>query len=730
MPEIIKRKILKLLKHANYVPQRPAQLAKALGISQQDYPQFKTAVEELCQEGHLTVGGKESVQLAPLPGKITGTFRLNQKGFGFVKPLESNLHSDLFIPPDAAAGALTGDIVLARITKQSQRDSQIRYSGIVVEIIQRGENKLVGTLSRKNNLWVVLPDGKAFTEPIIVDDVSAKDAKVKDKVVVEIISYPDKEGPARGVITKVLGRAGQYESEISSIIHQYHLPGEFSGDCLDQARQASAAFAAGRTAGREDLTGKTIVTIDPPDAKDFDDAISLERDAKGNWLLGVHIADVANFIPAGSPLDAEAVLRGNSIYLPGRTIPMLPEILSNGICSLQPQQRRFTKSVFITYDSNGKVIGTRFTNSIICSVQRLTYLQTDNALKGHTKGIELPVMSLLRDMEKLARIIEQRRSEAGSIHLDLTETELIFDKAGRVIDAKPADNSYPHTIIEMFMVAANEAVASLLDRLNVPFIRRIHPEPDSLTMKNLVQYVRALGFNMSKTADRFAVQDLIAAARDNDCALGVNMLVLRSFERAVYSPLRIGHYALASSNYCHFTSPIRRYADLLVHRLLEQYLQTGSVNDPESEDRLSEAGKHITLTEELAADAEEELKAVLILQMLSSHIGDELDGVVTGLVNPGIFVRSTKFGIEGFVPTAELGADTWRFNPRTQCMVGQRCGHVIHIGQAMKVRIVSVNVAGRRMELTPSEPLVRQTDRPTGSRKDRTKKQKFRRRRR
>ncbi|GAH61665.1 unnamed protein product, partial [marine sediment metagenome] len=244
---------------------------------------------------------------------------------------------------------------------------------------------------------------------------------------------------------------------------------------------------------REDITDKVIITIDPPDAKDFDDAISLEKDAQGNWVLGIHIADVSNFVKSDSALDAEAGTRGNSVYLPGKTIPMLPEILSNGICSLQPDQKRFVKSVYLTYDQAGEVLSRSFGNSVMCSVQRLTYHQADKALKGRTKTIKPEVVELLKNMERLSRVIEKRRTKNGMLHLDLPETELVMDKAGRVVDTRPADDSYPHTIIEMFMVEANEAVASLLDRLNVPFMRRIHPEPDSLSMKNLSQLVRPWG---------------------------------------------------------------------------------------------------------------------------------------------------------------------------------------------------------------------------------------------
>ena len=513
MPEIFKRRIIKFLKHRDYTPLKPAPLAKALGVSSEDYPQFKLAFEELHRAGHVVIGAKNLVSLPPLSGRTIGTFRANPRGFGFVTPLKPNSHGDLFIPPSATAEAMTGDIVAAKVVQKGKRAGQMRYSGRVVEILERAQNKFVGTLMKQSGGWIVQPDGTGFIEPISVDDVTAKNAREKDKVVVEILSYPTEKYPARGVIVEVFGRAGRYESEIKSINRQYHLPSEFDADCIEQTREAAAEFNPEHIGARDDITEKVIITIDPPDAKDFDDAISIERNTEGNWVLGVHIADVSCFVAADSPLDAEAKIRGNSVYLPGETIPMLPEILSNGICSLQPGQRRFCKSAYLTYDREGNVLGRRFANSIIDSAQRLTYEDADKALKGHTKGIKPEVVKLLREMETLSRAIEKRREKDGMIHLDLPETELVMDKSGRVVDAHPADDSYPHTIIEMFMVEANEAVASLLDRHDIPFMRRIHPEPDALGMKSLSQLVRAFGVSMPRVPDRAAIQELLAAVK-------------------------------------------------------------------------------------------------------------------------------------------------------------------------------------------------------------------------
>lgn len=708
MPEALEKRIIELLKHPDYRPLKAGQLARALAVSPEDYPQFKQTLEHLRRAGHTVIGAGNLVMPPALSGLIIGTFRANRKGFGFVMPLEPTSHDDLFVPEGAAGGAMTGDTVTARVVSKGKRAGLPRYTGQVIEVLERANNRFVGTLLKEPDGWIVQPDGSSFVKPISVDDVGAKNARQKDKVVVEILSYPTGKYLARGVIIEVLGRAGQYEAETQSIIRRYHLPSGFDADCLDQAHEAAGGFDPERLDGRGDITDKVIITIDPPDAKDFDDAISLERDARGNWILGVHIADVSHFVPADSPLDAEAKNRGNSIYLPGRTLPMLPEVLSNGVCSLQPGQKRSVKSVYLTYDPEGNVLSRKFANSIMCSTQRLTYQQADKILKGHTKDAKPGVLELLKNMETLSRTIESRRIKNGMIHLDLPETELVIDKSGRVVDAHPADTSYPHTIIEMFMVETNEAVASLLDRLNVPFIRRIHPEPDALSVKNLAQLVRGFGFSMPRNPGRAAIQDLLAAVKGADCELAINLAVLRSLEKARYAPLNIGHYALASTHYCHFTSPIRRYADLLVHRVLQCHLQNrlDRAKQIAAGQDLLQMGEHITFTEQRAEDAEKDLTKVLILQMLSKRIGDELDCVVTGLTNFGVFVQSRKFGIEGLIRKEDLGPDQWQYNERAHCITGERSGYTVRLGQSVKVRIDSVNIPARQLNLFPAEPLI------------------------
>jgi len=687
-----------------------AALGKSLGVPQANWSEFHAAFKQLRQTGKIVIGAKNLITLPAVSGRIVGTFRANPRGFGFVIPLEPTSNGDLYVGPYDTTGAMTGDTVIAKAVKKGVRAGQMRYRGEIVEILERGRDKFVGTLKCTDSQWFIEPQGRGFFAPIFVDDVGAKGAKAGDKVVAEIIRYPTKKNPASGVIVEVLGKAGLYDSEIKSIIAQYNLDDDFEDECLEQARAAAEDFRPDQTDGRDDITGEVIITIDPADAKDFDDAISLRKDADGNWVLGIHIADVSSFIPMDSALDVAARERGNSVYLPGKVLPMLPEILSNGICSLQPGRKRFAKSVYITYDAKGNVLGREFANSVIKSTARLTYEQADNILSGKASGFAGEVVALLKDMEVLARAIEQRRLKNGMLHLDLPETELVMDEAGKVVDAHPADDSYPHTIIEMFMVEANEAVASFLDRFGVPFMRRIHPEPTAGGVKELGRLVRLCGLKVPRRLDRGAIQDLLASVKGTNYSYAVNLHILRSLPRAEYAPMHIGHFALASTHYCHFTSPIRRYADLMIHRLITCYIEHRlnmiGLEEVLSEGELADIGSHITFTEQRAEDAEKELKTVLILQMLSERIGEQLNCVVSGLTNFGIFVQCTKFGIEGLVEFGDLGLDEWKYDNRTQAVVGLHSGKSVHLGQDMKVTIVSVNVPARQLNLAPVEPLV------------------------
>jgi len=719
----IHSRILTHLESPAYRPERPRKLAADLELTEDDhYGAFRDALRELMHEGRVVLGARGAVLLPSnrtSPNEFTGSYRHNKRGFGFVVPQDPTAHEDLFVPEGQNLGAITGDIVRAQITSQGHKDGKIIYSGRVTEIIQRTQKRFVGSLQKVSGEWMVLPDGNTLTAAILTPDAASRHIRAGTKVVVELTTYPDGGQPPQGVITEVLGEAGAKDVDLNALIVQYNLPGEFPPEVLAQARQAIDDFdPEEERKHRLDLTDQMICTIDPDDAKDYDDAISLRQLANGNWELGVHIADVSYFVPAGTPLDEEAVKRGNSCYFPGKVIPMLPEMLSNGVCSLQADVPRLCKSAFITLDSNARPSSAKFANTVIKSRKRLRYKEAQAILDGATviphpdgdktiNDYEPEVVKLLHEMNDLAKRIQKRRLDDGQLTLDLPETELVLDEDGKIIDAVPEDTSFTHTLIEMSMVEANEAVARLLNSVGVPFLRRTHPEPEVQGAERLRTFVQVAGYKLPKQLDRKAVQQLLASVKGKPEAFAINLAVLKSLTRAEYSPKPIGHYALASEHYGHFTSPIRRYADLTIHRLLDAYFAARettarkdiSLADMPTYDDLVKLGKAISYTERRAEDAERELRQVKLLALMETKIGEEFPGVITGITNFGIFVQLQTYLVDGLIRYQDLMDDWWDVDERGGFIRGQRTGRKIGIGDVVTARIVKVDSARRELDL-------------------------------
>lgn len=730
--------ILRYIANTRYEPRTLRQLAHDLGVEDAEFGQFKSAAEALLEDGCVILGSSDTIALPP-PGKeMVGVFRAHEKGFGFLQPDELTQHGDLFIPPGATGDAMNGDRVRAKVIHESRRagTGKSPFVGRIVEVLQRVDRQYVGTLIKRGKLHVVQIDGRLMRDPVVIRDPSVKNARVGDKVVVEIVEYPkDSNDVAEGVITEVLGAGGEPQVETLSVIRAYGLAEKFPPDVVKEARQVTQAFDPDSIPeDREDLTNILTLTIDPPTAKDYDDAISIRTIKQGGttgFELGVHIADVAHFVTPGSALDKEAYERGNSTYLPRVVVPMLPEVLSNGVCSLQEGVNRYAKSCFISYDAEGKVISERFARSVICSDKRMTYLEAQALIGGdlrearkHAKTepkYPKPVINALSLMDDLAKRIRARRKEQGMIVLGLPEVELLFDDGGRVIDAQPEDDAFTHTLIEMFMVEANEAAARLFDRAHVPMIRRIHPDPDAHGIDALRMFARVAGYNIPARPNRKQLQTLLEAVRGKPAQRSVNMAVLRTLSKAEYSPMLIGHFALASEHYTHFTSPIRRYPDLIVHRGIDAYLKATSAsksgkrpnarkignkltsdNLVPDEKALHELGRHCSTTERNSESAERELRNYLVLELLAEHIGEDFGGTVTGVTGAGVYIQIDKYLVDGFIRSNDLpgGAnDRWKHNPKTGALVAQRSGHTVSIGNTFTVRVASVDLGRRVMEL-------------------------------
>jgi ribonuclease R len=708
--EEITERILRFIGSHDYRPLRVRALARSLGIAEHEYGAFSDTVKALMKSGRLVLGSSKVLTLPERSGRITGKFRLNPRGFGFVIPDEPDAHGDLFVPPGKSGGAITGDTVEAKVVKRGKRGGKMLYEGRIVQIVARGQNHFVGELCREFRRWFVRPDGNTIHAPIFVDDPGAKSAREGDQVVVEVLRYPEDGVEARGVIVRVLGERGRPEVDTLSMIVQYQMPEGFDPQVEDEARAVSRAYDPEAIAPeREDLRKLTIITIDPDDARDFDDAISITPLDKQRVELGVHIADVSHFVKPDSALDEEARERSTSVYFPKHVIPMLPEVLSNGVCSLQERQPRLAKSAFITYDRQGHVQAARFANSLISSTKRLTYKQASAILDGKPGRISKKVVALVQAMDKLARAIQKRRLAAGSLVLDLPEVDLVFDDEDNVIGTTPTDTSFSHTIIEMFMVEANEAVARLFTGKGAPHLRRVHPEPDAAAGESLSKFLAAMGVKAPDTLDRFALQAILRKVKGKPGAYAANLAVLRSLQRAEYSPKLHGHFALASEHYAHFTSPIRRYPDLTIHRLLDRYL-AGELNSKRdlaeipSTAELTKLGEHCSQRERRAEDAERELRLVKILRLLEQRVGDEFEGVVTGVTNFGLFVQLPEYLVEGLLRFNELSDDWWEVDATAGCVIAERSGERIRIGQILAVTIAGVDIAGRNIDLaTPAD---------------------------
>lgn len=736
----------------------PKHVAKRLQVRKRDYEEFLAAWKQLFQLGVATfersgleqvtedvpgsTAGEGSTKLAP--GLLKGVIkRIGVRGAVFLATADAAgqragaMPLEVSILPQDLYDAQVGDEVIVRLI--GRRGGGNRRYGKVVEVLARATNTFVGTYDEFDGQGYVTIDGRNFTEPIAVGDPGAKGAVPGDKVVIEVLRFPSHARPGEAVLTRVLGAKGEPGVDLLSIIHEFGLPDEFSADVLREASRDAERFDEHDLRGRVDLTNDTIVTIDPIDARDFDDAISLKRNEAGHWVLGVHIADVAHFVRPGSALDREARRRGTSVYLPTRVIPMLPEVISNGLASLQQGRVRYTNSVFLEFTPDGVLVDTQFVKSAIRVTRRFAYEEVLPLIREGAKstGQVTPlVRQLLRDMHELAMTLRRRRLAAGSLDLNLPEVKLDFDRDGKVCGAHEVVHDESHQIIEEFMLAANIAVATKLNDLGVGFLRRVHAEPDSLKLQNFARFVATLGFEVGEARPRFphrtskrhnrkssptpfdqpqvlskaALQELLQKVRGKPEEHAINYALLRSLRQAEYSGLPIGHYALAVQEYCHFTSPIRRYPDLTVHRLFDE-LAAGKTPRGPSDVELEILGAHCSDTERRAAQAERELTRIKLLAFMAERIGEEFDARITGVERFGLFCRGIAIPVEGFIHVSTLAEiDYFDYDAASICFVGRQTGRVLRLGDQVRVQVAFVHVDRRELDFRLAG--TRSTERP------------------
>jgi ribonuclease R len=712
-----------------YKPERAKALAKDLGVKKQRFEEFKTKIDELVAAGVLgrtesgkIIAGRSLLKPGASQGRqIVGTLKRTAAGDGFVLPqgASRDTHNvEIFIDSSQIRDAQTGDTVL--VEYMAERMSNGRRLGRIVEVVERASTTFVGVYYVDDGEAWVMIDGKQFAEPVWLGDPGAKGAQPEDKVVVDMVRFPTPHRHGEAVITQVLGPRGEPGVDLLTVIHEFGLPHEFPKEVLDEAREKALTIDEENFGDREDLTRETIITIDPVDARDFDDAISLKRTDDGHWHLGVHIADVSHFVTPGSALDIEAKRRGNSVYLPRHVIPMLPEVISNSLASLQADHVRYTLSAFIEYTPDGVPIHSRFARTAIKVKKRFAYEQVMPIINNPKKAKDVPdeILKLLLDMFELAMILRKRRFAKGALELSMGDIELELDKEGRVVGAHEEHDDESHQIIEEFMLAANVAVATFLDDRGDEFLRRVHDDPTEVKMKAFGEFAAAVGHPVKQVQSRKELQGLLNRVKDLPEGRAVNYALLRSLKQAVYSPEPTGHYALAEEQYCHFTSPIRRYPDLLIHRQLIGRISGVRTYSVPRGAELMQIGQHCSDTERRAEQAERELKKIKLLEYLYERIGEEFDATVTGVDRYGFFCRGIQMPAEGLVHVTTLRDDIYDFERSGHCLTGRRSGRVIRLGDPVRVAVARVDVDRRELDLRLVEgPSPARRSRSTGKSK-------------
>ncbi len=686
------------LAEANYQPLDEKALARKLRVPPEEAAAFTAFLDEEEKAGRIMQVRHSLYVLPKRLGFCVGRLQMNERGFGFLVPLDP-AEPDFFIGGEDTATAFHGDLVLARLKEQRggrQRDSRLR--GEVVKVLQRKRRQLVGTLRKTPMFYYVLPDETRIPYDISVP-APTDPAQLGQKVVVEMKEWPDRRKPPEGVITEVLGSPDAPGVDLISIIRKHDLPTSFPEKVEQEAADIAALIPESEIARREDFRKIFTLTIDPDDAKDFDDALSHRILPNGDFEIFVHIADVSHYVPTGSALDVEARVRGNSIYLVDRVIPMLPEKLSNGICSLQPEVDRLVKTAIVTLDRRGEIKSFRFAAGIIHSAKRFTYKEAFAQLR---KPATTPLARQLHELNDMAQVLRKRRFAKGALDLDFPEVKVRVNDLGIPTHLEKTENDISHQLIEEFMLLANEVVALELKRRNRPGLYRIHENPDSERLLEFRAQAKSMGFACGDLTQRGEIQKLLDRVRGQPGESVVKIGLLKSLKRAMYSPKPLGHYGLAKLNYTHFTSPIRRYSDLVVHRVL-----FGHGRDAESNyDGLSRLALHLSNTERAAAEAEQESVKLKKLEYFDRQAHatkrTSFQALIQEVRSSGLLVQLPEFVIQGMVPLSGLQGDLFVFHPQRLELQGQRTKVTLRAGQSLQVEVAKVDLARHQVDFQVS----------------------------
>lgn len=693
--DTLQSRLLDFFSKDDYKPLTVGEIEDEFGF--EDAEEFKELVKTLVRmEGQGLVVRSRSNRYG-LPERMNllrGKFIGHAKGFGFVTPDVEGM-DDVFIPPHEINGAINGDIVLIRVLKESFGD---RREGTVTKVVERGQTSFVGTFQANRGFGFVVLDDKKLPMDIFIAKGDTLGAVDGHKVVVEVATWPEDLKSATGYITKILGHKNDPGVDILSILYKHDIPPEFPDEVIAAAQRVPDEITEADLVGRRDLRHETIVTIDGADAKDLDDAVTVTKNVDGTYKLGVHIADVSYYVTQGSVIDIEAYDRATSVYLTDRVIPMIPHRLSNGICSLNPQVDRLTLSCEMIIDANGNVVAHEIFQSVIKTTERMTYKDVYKILEEKDEALierYEPLVPMFKNMAELSGILRRKREMRGAIDFDFKESKVIVNEEGWPVDIELRERTVAEKLIEDFMLAANETVAEHFHWMNVPFLYRIHEDPKPEKLQRFFEFVTNFGILIKGTGNTVhpkALQDVLKAIEGMPEEPVISTMLLRSMQQAKYYPESLGHFGLSTDFYTHFTSPIRRYPDLVVHRLIRTYL----INKDTSRETIAqwsmamdEIADHTSERERRAVDAERDTDALKKAQYMFDKIGEEFEGIVSSITNFGIFVELPNT-IEGLVHISNMTDDYYRFDDRQMIMIGERTNRQFRIGDEVTVRVANV----------------------------------------
>jgi len=640
---------------------------------------------------------------------ITGTLIKHKKGFGFVVP-EEETGNDIFISPEGINNAMNGDKVAVIITDSSLTTG--KREGVIKNIIARNTTEIIGTFDNSNNFGFVIPSDKKQNEDIFIKKKDFKGARKGDKVVVKISKYPDKGHKAEGGISEIISRYGEVGGDIKALIRSYNLIKTFPSSVNAEATAISKKEITAEVSKRVNLEDRKIITVDGADAKDLDDAISLSRLPNGNYLLGVHIADVSHYVTEDGHLDKEAIKRGNSVYLIDQVIPMLPSVLSNGVCSLNEKVEKLTLSIDMEIDGKGNVINHTIYESFIKSTARMVYSDVSDMIENKSVDLISKYVNIYEEillMDELAIILRKKRSDRGSLDFDFDEAYITLNKDGIPISIEIAERRVANKIIEEFMLIANETVAEHFYHLEVPFIYRIHEKPSLEKMEEFKAFVRGFGITLTGNPENIHPKELsevLKKVENQSYENVVNTIMLRSMKKAFYGVDCEGHFGLGVKYYCHFTSPIRRYPDLMIHRIIKESIK-GKLNETRIKSlkrKAIEASSISSATERKAQELEREVEKLKKAEYMSKHIGETFEGIISGVSNYGFYVELPNT-IEGMVRASYLMDDFYDHDPQNYRLIGRDKHKIYALGDKITIKIKSVNIPDGEIDFTVEKPL-------------------------